>query len=67
MVFTVPVLHHQAFFPQSSEIFLAGSTITGSGLSFGSGLSLNVAGTVDGTYLGVPFRVAYTTETLFSK
>jgi hypothetical protein len=66
-------VYNDAYLPQSSDLFVTSSGITGSGTAFGSGLSIESTGSLVGTFLssgsfaGFPFRVDYTSRAAFSK
>jgi len=62
-------LYNEAIMPQTSELFISSSGVSGTGTTYGSGsnLSINSAGSVTGTYLGLPFSVNYTCDANLTK
>ena len=65
--FTTLTLYNDAFIPQSSDLFITASAVSGSGRSFAGGMEINSSGTVQGTFLGLPFSVNYTSRATFSR
>jgi len=65
--FTDLTLYSEAIMPECPEFFFSSSFVTGTGTSFSSGLSIDSAGTLSGTFLGLPFTVTYTSKSGFSK
>jgi hypothetical protein len=60
-------LYSEAIIPQTSELFITSSSVTGTGLSYGGGLTMEATGTVTGSYLGVPFQLDFKSTSTFSK
>lgn len=66
--FTDLTLYNEAYIPQTPEMFITGSTLTTlGGKAYASGLQLDSAGSVSGTFLGIPFTIDYVSRSSFAK
>ena len=65
LAFTTIELYNEAIIPQCPDIFISSSTLTGTGRSSAAGVDIDSAGTITGTFLGLPFSIDYTSEARF--
>jgi hypothetical protein len=65
--FTSIELYSDTYLPQSPDIFITSSAVTGSGRTFSSGLEIDSVGNIQGTFLGFPFTVTYTSRAAFAR
>lgn len=64
-------LYNETYIPQSPEISITSSTLSGSGQAFATGLQItsggSIAGTFTDTFTPIPFRIDYTNSASFAK
>ncbi len=60
-------IYGDAYVPQSLDLVLESTSITGTGQTYSSGLTNYCTGTFTGKFLGFPFAVTYSIRATFTK